>query len=671
MPTVISNVHMQNVWGYLNHEIKFLEEEEAQKICIAQSMNFDLPTFGTSVQMPLESMDLDPEGLVNVLYGPNGAGKSTILKIMNDSVALVHGLVNQYIHQQSTFLRRESALEWIEGHLPSNVSVPGEQGRLKTVNFEHNLFVRALMENFRNRTKQREDDDRAMDDNVPWNHWEWHIPYRKPTTLEIKGIHCCGGVDYRFKLFFEALDLSQYEFGPEALHTPGRISNLGNAGFVVKCDLEKMEKTYNPELNESPDGPLMGMYDPVKMGDEGVFAYVEDEQYNSCIPFVIAENFDVIVLGQLVLPLHQQDDADEDKVWPPIRTFAFESNRKDRREEHPNESELYLREWATEYWFLNPKKVNAEMNYYFEDGNDFVLQGMQSGADLVTRIEAIKNISHELHGDYAFLGAMSIPEIKSKKEYRRIPIPSDKINDLGQYNAIMQLITDKGVKAMDFTVRYVQLIGQIKADDDHLFKCTFLQDLSSESEEFRTLMETYSKRRRYLNSHYGFNDFSASIPDAEILRVDYVRNRLEFLFSEGFARLHHLRTVSELKMIWQELTQYSDGSEATKFSKNGIQRCINPSLKTYSRVKFETLSSGERCLFNLITLLGGTEKSGPIYIDEPELSLHPAWQLKMKELVLKIIRYTGRQVFFASHSPDIVIPFTDRSFAIEHNGGNE
>ena len=670
MPTVISGVHMQNVWGYLNHELKFLEEDDAQKICIAQSMNFDLPTFGTNFQMPLESMDLDPEGLVNVLYGPNGAGKSTILKIMNDSVTLVHGLVNQYIHQQSTFLKRESALEWIEGNLPSNISVPGEQGRLKTVNFEHNLFVRALMENFRKRSKRRKDDDRAMDDNPPWNHWEWHTPYKNRTTLEIKGIHCCGGVDYRFKLFFEALDLSQYEFGPEALHTPGRISNLGDAGFVVKCDLEKMETTYNLELNESPDGPLMGMYDPVEMGDGGVFAYVKDEQYSSCIPFVIAENFDVIVLGQIVLPLHQQDDHEE-KVWAPITNFAFESNRKDRSEKNPNESELYLREWATEYWFLNPKKANAEMNYYFEDGEEFVLQGLPSGADLVTRIEAIKNISHELHGDYAFLGTMSLPKLKPKKDYHRIPIRSDKINDLGQYNAIMQLITDKGVKAIDFTRRYIELIGQIKTDDDHSFKCTFLQDLSSKSEEFRTLMETYSRRWRYLESHYGFINFSASIPETEILRVDYVRNRLEFLFSEGFARLHHLRTVSEMKTIWQEMTQYSDGGEATEFSKSGIQRCINPSLKTYTPVKYETLSSGERCLFNLISLLGGTDKSGPIYVDEPELSLHPAWQLKMKELVLKIIRYSGRQLFFASHSPDIVIPFTDRSFAIEYNGGNE
>ena len=191
----------------------------------------------------------------------------------------------------------------------------------------------------------------------------------------------------------------------------------------MKCDLEKMETTYNLELNESPDGPLMGMYDPVEMGDEGVFAYVKDEQYSSCIPFVIAENFDVIVLGQLVLPLHQQDDdVMKDKVWPPITNFAFESNRKGRSEEYPNESELYLREWATEYWFLNPKKVNAEMNYYFEDGNDFVNGGgLLSNADLVSRIEAIKNISNELHGDYAFLGAMSIPEIKSKKEYRRVP----------------------------------------------------------------------------------------------------------------------------------------------------------------------------------------------------------------------------------------------------------
>ena len=667
MPTIISAVHMQNIWGHVNHEINFLEEDTAQRLCISQSVQFDLPIMNLEVKMPLDSMDLDTKGLVNVLYGPNGAGKSTILQMMNDSVKLVNGLVNQYAHQQSTYLRRDSALEWIEGNLPSSVSVPGEQGRLKTVNFEHNSFVRALMENFHNQSKSQVTADRIMDDNPRWNQWEWPITYKRPTSLEIKGIHCYGGVDYRFKLFFEALDLSQYEFGPEALHTSGRISNLGNAGFVVKCDLEKMEKTYNLELNESPDGPLMSMSDPVEMGEEGVFAYVEDEQYNSCIPFVIAENFDVIVLGQIALPLHQIDETDEEKVWSPITTFAWEKNRKSRKEPNPNDSEMYLREWATEYWFLNPKKVSSEMNYYFEDGKEFAIYGgLPSGGDIFTRIKAIENISKELLGDYGFLGGMALPDQKPKVTHRRIPIPSNKINNLGQYSAIMLLITDRGEMAMDSTLRYLSLVTQIKSDDDHLFKCTFLQDIPSESEEFRILMKSYVGRGIYLDQNYGFSSFDASIPDEEILRVDYVRNRLEFLFSEGINRLLHIRKNTELIDLWQRLTQYQINKKSTYFSKNHIERTDDK-----SNVNFDVLSSGERSLFNLISLLASTEKTGPIYIDEPELSLHPAWQLQIKELVLNIIHYTHRQVFFASHSPDIVVPFTDRSFAIEHKEGRE
>jgi hypothetical protein len=461
--------------------------------------------------------------------------------------------------------------------------------------------------------------------------------------------------------------LSQYEFGPEALHAPGRISNLGDAGFVVKCDLEKMEKTYNLEPNVSPDGPLMSMYDPVEMGEEGVFAYVKDEQYNSCIPFVISENFDVIVLGQVALPLHQMDETDEEKVWPPITTFAWEGTRKSRSEPNPNDSEMYLREWATEYWFLNPKKVSPEMNFYFEDGKDFAIHGgLPSGGDIFSRIEAIENISKELLGDYGFLGGMALPDQKPKVTHRRIPIPSNKINNLGHYYAIMLLITDRGEMAMDFTLRYMSLVTQIKSDDDHLFKCTFLQDIPSESEEFRTLMKSYVGRGRYLDQNYGFSNFDAPIPDEEILRVDYVRNRLEFLFSEGINRLLHIRKNTELIDLWQTLTQYQINKKSTYFSKNHIERTGDK-----SNVNFDVLSSGERSLFNLISLLASTEKTGPIYVDEPELSLHPAWQLQIKELVLKIIQYTHRQVFFASHSPDIVVPFTDRSFAIEHKEGKE
>lgn len=87
------------------------------------------------------------------------------------------------------------------------------------------------------------------------------------------------------------------------------------------------------------------------------------------------------------------------------------------------------------------------------------------------------------------------------------------------------------------------------------------------------------------------------------------------------------------------------------------------SLKSKKKIKFEHLSSGQRNLFSLISILG-SEGDGPILIDEPELSLHMDWQLAMKDIVQSLVNHSKRQVFIASHSPDVILKFDDRSFPL-------
>ena len=195
---------------------------------------------------------------------------------------------------------------------------------------------------------------------------------------------------------------------------------------------------------------------------------------------------------------------------------------------------------------------------------------------------------------------------------------------------------------------------------------------SSDFAELVSILENKDKGR-YLQRWYGFSKFSVDenqIPDDEPSKIDFIRGRLEFLFSEGLQRLSHHRKVKSMKTQWEELSQYNSHPSKSRFSKNGFRR--NGEVDNHnSLVQYEHLSSGEKCLFNLICLLGNTEKTGPIYIDEPELSLHPAWQLKLGDLILDLIRFSRRQVFFASHSPDIVMPLSNRAFAIESFEGNE
>jgi predicted ATPase len=68
----------------------------------------------------------------------------------------------------------------------------------------------------------------------------------------------------------------------------------------------------------------------------------------------------------------------------------------------------------------------------------------------------------------------------------------------------------------------------------------------------------------------------------------------------------------------------------------------------------KTLSSGERQILIAITYLCFLTKSSGIFvIDEPELSLHLAWQQQLVE-GLKAVKPAGCQIILATHTPEIV-----------------
>lgn len=81
-------------------------------------------------------------------------------------------------------------------------------------------------------------------------------------------------------------------------------------------------------------------------------------------------------------------------------------------------------------------------------------------------------------------------------------------------------------------------------------------------------------------------------------------------------------------------------------------------------IKYSDLSSGEKQL--LIFLAETALRSGSPYIfiaDEPELSLHIEWQEKLVPVILELS--PEAQIFFATHSPDIVNGYRKNVFSME------
>ena len=82
------------------------------------------------------------------------------------------------------------------------------------------------------------------------------------------------------------------------------------------------------------------------------------------------------------------------------------------------------------------------------------------------------------------------------------------------------------------------------------------------------------------------------------------------------------------------------------------------------RLSLSMLSSGEKQLFILLCEALLQKEEPWLYVaDEPELSLHVAWQEKLIDCIRDI--NPNAQIFFATHSPDIVGSYSDHVFDLE------
>ena len=77
---------------------------------------------------------------------------------------------------------------------------------------------------------------------------------------------------------------------------------------------------------------------------------------------------------------------------------------------------------------------------------------------------------------------------------------------------------------------------------------------------------------------------------------------------------------------------------------NGIDiniKNLSMGLKTFSMMK-------------LLLLNNEIEENGTIILDEPEIHLHPEWQLKFAELIVLLQKEFGMHILLTTHSPYFV-----------------
>lgn len=100
--------------------------------------------------------------------------------------------------------------------------------------------------------------------------------------------------------------------------------------------------------------------------------------------------------------------------------------------------------------------------------------------------------------------------------------------------------------------------------------------------------------------------------------------------------------------------EFTGGTKTLAWSRRGELLIEIRGEKTLMRHHLEELSSGEKqVLIILSELLLRWRPGSLVLLDEPELHLHPSWQMRLWEVLLRFLRQRGGQLIAATQSPHL------------------
>lgn len=117
--------------------------------------------------------------------------------------------------------------------------------------------------------------------------------------------------------------------------------------------------------------------------------------------------------------------------------------------------------------------------------------------------------------------------------------------------------------------------------------------------------------------------------------------------------------IKEFDPIIDKLNLFSEIIAEKEFYRKKIKFSKSEGIEVFSdigeKISIDSLSSGEKQqIILLYWLIFESKKDSLLLIDEPEISLHIAWQFNFIKDLEKIVKLNDLQVIIATHSPQII-----------------
>ena len=189
------------------------------------------------------------------------------------------------------------------------------------------------------------------------------------------------------------------------------------------------------------------------------------------------------------------------------------------------------------------------------------------------------------------------------------------------------------------------------------------KDMLQENRFSRVLIDSLSKLQDALSAladTLSVDDHKFVVaPSTSDIRMLLMKKKTEIDKGKGTDGFDHETLVERWNMLNElvnEIYYDYDGIRITDEIVLGVD-----TGKTGNHIPSRNLSSGEKQLLGFLCY-NAFSASTHIFIDEPELSLHPDWQ----RMLIPVLEYQGteKQFFIASHSPYIGIKYEDKEFPL-------
>ncbi len=171
-------------------------------------------------------------------------------------------------------------------------------------------------------------------------------------------------------------------------------------------------------------------------------------------------------------------------------------------------------------------------------------------------------------------------------------------------------------------------------------------------EEIKEQLQTLEKKRTILESAGLFSNVPVALPE-ELSQVDEKILKVLTLYIEDSHE--KLRAFESLATKINLLATLINKRFSYKVMEVNMKNGFVFKVPTNEKLKADKLSSGEQNeLILLFKLLFKSPANALILIDEPEISLHIAWQQSFLEDMEAIAALTQVKLIIATHSPDII-----------------